>query len=236
MSGSKPAISAKPSAEPTPLPVQSERGPSAAEVARAARRRRARKVGLSLLAWVGLPTLLAAVYYGLLASDEFTSSATLMLRGQSSDAVLVNEFLQSQELYSTLDADGVLSRHYAERGDWVGGLSPSAGRESRVAHLQRQVSVRLEPATGVLRIGVRAYSGDAAQRLAQALVGAAERVLAERGSHSDSTLVLISAPGVPDEASGPRRAYGVLTAGILSLLAYAIISLLVAAVREHAQF
>lgn len=236
MSLSKSAISAKPSAEPTPLPMTTDRGPSAAEVARAARRRRARRLGISLLAWVGIPTLLAVIYYGLLASDEYTSSATLMLRGSSSDAVLVSEYLQSRELYAGLDADRALSRHYVEQGDPVGGLSRSAGAETRVAHLQRHVTLRLDSSTGVLRVGVRAYSGHTAQQFAQALVGAAQRVLAERGDRSESTLVVISAPIVPDEPSGPRRAHGVASSLILSLLAYAIISLLVAAVREHAQF
>jgi capsule polysaccharide export protein KpsE/RkpR len=236
MSASKPAISAKPSAEPTPLPVQSERAPSAAEVARAARRRRARKVGLSLLLWVGLPTVLAALYYGLLAADQYTSHATLMLRGQSGDAVLVSEYLQARELFAALDADHTLSRHYVDYGDPVTGLSARAGQESRIAFLQRQVSVRLDASTGVLRLTARAHDGEAARRFVAALVASAQRVLAERAGHPDSTLVVISAPAAPDEASGPRRAYGVLTAFVLSLLAYAILSLLVAAVREHAQF
>lgn len=49
-------------------------------------------------------------------------------------------------------------------------------------------------------------------------------------------LIVVSTPSSPTEAVYPRRAYGVASVLFISLLLFGIASLMIAAVREHAQF
>jgi capsular polysaccharide transport system permease protein len=49
-------------------------------------------------------------------------------------------------------------------------------------------------------------------------------------------LVMVSKPSLPSEAVYPRRFYGVISVLFISLLLFGIASLMIAAVREHAQF
>ncbi len=48
-------------------------------------------------------------------------------------------------------------------------------------------------------------------------------------------LAIVTAPSKPDESTYPERGLGVLTVFIMSFLLLGIVSLLVAAVREHAR-
>ena len=48
-------------------------------------------------------------------------------------------------------------------------------------------------------------------------------------------LVTIAPPSVPDQATHPQRLLGALTGFLMALSIFGIVSLLVAAIREHAR-
>jgi capsule polysaccharide export protein KpsE/RkpR len=213
---------------------------SAAEIARQVRRERARRLARNLTLWVGLPTLLAVVYYGFIAKPQYESVTTLVVRGSESDAALFatafREYGLSQDMLTELDGAVQLSKHYQNSGDFLSGLPRGAGSETRYAFFRKQVDARYDAHSRVLSLHARAFSGKQAQALGQAIVERATRFVSELDATAVAPFIVAQKPSLPSEAKLPRRMYGIITVLLASLALFAIGSLLIAAVREHAQF
>jgi capsular polysaccharide transport system permease protein len=237
-----PAAAATPAAPPKPRqadsqPPQAKR--TAAELAREIRRARARSLLIALLVWTGIPTLLGAVYYGAIARNQFESNATLVMRGNDAVAnqrlVLLHEYLQSRDLLSELEKRLKFSEHYQHAGDPIAGLRAGAGSEQRYEAFRDHVDVRYDSHTHVLNLRVHAYSAERAQVFAREMLTLASSFLTGVEG-ADATMVQVAQPSRPTESTHPRRAHGILTVFFVSLAFFGIGSLLIAAVREHAQF
>ncbi len=286
---------------------------SPAEAARALRHERARRLLTNLLVWVFAPTLVAAVYLGFIASPEYESESSFILRGSeaASDAAMLRDFLRSRAALEELNRDGGLRSHYRENGDVFSRLSEDGGEEALYRYFHSKVDTFYESHGGVLTVRVKAFSGKAAhaynaallamsQRLLQGMgaeqreekVAKTERILSEQRAdllraqrallelelavgasptveqraavetakldktlaeqsydaahiaresarsegQKHTRLVTMSEPSEPDLAVYPKRIYGVLTAFFSAFALFGIGNLLVAAVREHAQF
>jgi len=205
----------------------------AVEIARAARKRRARRILRTMALWVGAPTLLGVLYFGAIAANQYESFATFIVPAQRQ--VMLIEYLRSRDLLAQLDKDLQFSAHYKDSEDPLTALAPDAGSEQRYASFQRSVDVRVG-AGGVVRLKVRAYSADRARRFGAELVTRGRAFLAAHSEDGKDHLLVISYPSLASESTYPRRAYGVLATFLVSLALYAIGSLLIAAAREHAQF
>jgi capsule polysaccharide export protein KpsE/RkpR len=83
--------------------------------------------------------------------------------------------------------------------------------------------------------GILAVRRSLAEREFEAALRAVDTA-SEAAGHEETPLVVVAAPSLPNEPSYPRRLYGVATVLFVSLLLFGIGSLLIAAVREHAQF
>lgn len=176
----------------------------AAAIARAvaatdgARRMRARRVVLAFSILVGGPTLIAAAYYGAVATGQYESVAVLALdrdepadrsehlapKPGASDPLLqaVRAHLQSRDQLARLDGDQGLLRHYRDaRIDWLSRLGRDAGSEAAHDYYLARVSVVAETEGGTLTLRARAFSATRARDLARALVVSAERFV-ERSS------------------------------------------------------
>jgi capsular polysaccharide transport system permease protein len=146
---------------------------------------------------VGVPTLLAGVYYFGIASDLYVSDVEFVVHGPakestpslsglmasmggatggSDDAYAVNDYMMSRDVVRKLvshdDLIGVLSR---PEGDFVSRASGllSFGRkdfEALYKTYQRFVTVDLDTTTGVSTLEVSAYRPQDAQNIARALV------------------------------------------------------------------
>ena len=228
------------SISPTPVPSAPGESPSASssvvsavEIAREARARRARKLLRNLAIWVGAPTLLSILYFGVLAVDQYESFTVLSV--PATHAAVLSEFAQSRDILGKLEAEAKFSQHYIGVNDAFAGLARAAGSEKRFAFFRDKIEVRVEEA-GIFRLKVRALSGQDAARFATIMVSAISAFLDAHRSESGARVVIVSAPSAPSEPTYPQRAYGVLTTFLVSAALYAIGSLLVAAAREHAQF
>jgi capsular polysaccharide transport system permease protein len=238
MSNLAPVPAAKP-VEPAPQGAVTVQA-AALQVAKNAQQKRIAKLVKKLALWVVLPTLLAAVYYGFVAPDEFESSAVVVLRGGEGDSarrgVLLSEYLQSRDALATLETSQKLSQHYETAGGMFGGLTSSAGSERRFRGFLAHMHVHLDSRTGVIRLSVRAFSGEAARSFTQGLLDAGESFLAQTEAHAQPAFTVVSRPMAPTDSTYPHRGYAVLTAFLVSLAIFGIGSLLIAAVREHAHF
>jgi capsular polysaccharide transport system permease protein len=150
------------------------------------------------LAWltIGLPMLLAAVYYSVLASDRYVSTTVLTVRRSGHEASSVNglamllpgaaamsqedtrylrEYLHSQGLLLRLDAELKLRQHYeSARTDLLHRLWPDASQEELLAYWRRRVEISLDEVSGLLSVRVQGFDPDQAQRINQALLREAE--------------------------------------------------------------
>jgi capsular polysaccharide transport system permease protein len=146
---------------------------------------------------VGVPTLLAGVYYFAIASDLYVSQVEFIVKGPakestpsltgllssvggamggSQDAYAVNDYMMSRDVVRQLVShDGLLAVMARPEGDFVtraAGLLAFGRRDFEALYktYQRFVSVDLDTTTGVSTLEVSAYRPQDAQNIARALV------------------------------------------------------------------
>jgi capsule polysaccharide export protein KpsE/RkpR len=222
-----------------PKPPAAPASASAADVAREVRRQRARRLLRQLALWVLAPTVASAIYFYGIARDQYESVTSFLVHGNSArtSLVMLGEFLQSRDALNALEQRTDFSGHYAEHGDLLFGLEQEAGSETRYKAFRRVVNVRHDAGSGMFSVRVRAFSPQAARTFAQAVVDEGRRFLTDLGGDAQSTKITqVTRPSTADESTYPRRGYGVLTTFFVSLALFVIGSLLIMAVREHAQF
>ncbi len=172
--------------------------------ARDLRKERQRRVIVRMLVGVVLPTLIAVVYYGVVAAPEYESLSAFTVRsadggggvglelfiasvpGSSAgrDAILVQEFILSRDMLAKLEEEHGFVAHYSEHGDFVSRLSADANFEERFAYYRDHVRVEHDSQSGVITLAVRGYSARQAQAFNQAMVSAGEAMVNELNERS----------------------------------------------------
>ncbi len=164
---------------------------SPAEAARALRHKRARRLLTNLSIWVLLPTVVAALYFGLVASPEYEAESSFLLRGTdaAADAAMLRDYLRSRAALKELNRDGALRTHYQEHGDFLSRLSKDAGDEALHRYFRSKVDSTYDSHGGVLTLRVKAFSGKEAHAYNAALVTLSQRLLHEMGAEQRESKV-----------------------------------------------
>ncbi len=207
----KPVDEPKPAAKPAAVPAKVEapkpdapnpepsRVPRSAIELRAARRRTLqRRYGI----WVGIPTLLAIIYYLLIATPQYDSILTIAVEssegrineaagkvpnaGNARDARLLREAMRSAPALAALDHDSAFRTHYREHGDWMNRLANDAGADATLSYFRDKVAVTQETGTSLSTVRVRAFSGAAAHDLATKLLAFAQKWVADQNQTSSA--------------------------------------------------
>lgn len=183
--------------------------------------------GLALLLVI-VPTLLAIVYYGLLAEDVYVSEARIVVRNPTQgprsplDAALdqtgfgaANEgnntviaYLQSRAAISEINRDGKLKAAYANpKLFWFDrfGLFGTSDEEF-YSYFQDKLEVEEGATTQVLTISVRAYDPKQAQTINARLVNQAEMLVNSLSERSQADLIAIAEGEVEESAQKARKA------------------------------
>lgn len=154
------------------------------------------------LVFLVLPTLLAAIYYFLIAADLYASEARFMVRSPSSrapqagvsgflqasglkraqdDVYAVQEFAVSRDaitaLSDSLDLREIFGR---EEADWIARFPNWYDRDNKedfYRYYTRRVSVQLDATTGIVKLEVLAFRPEDAQLVATRLLDAAEALV-----------------------------------------------------------
>lgn len=153
---------------------------------------------VSFLLLVALPTCLAVSYFVFFAADRYESEARFILRSPgrsisaqlpnilqaagiaraSDDGYIVREFLESRDAMEVLKKNTDLEAAYAAGGrDFIWkfpNFFTSKTNEGLYWHYQRMMSADFDNTTGVSTLKMQAFAPEAAQRLAVALLDAAE--------------------------------------------------------------
>ena len=152
----------------------------------------------SLLIFGLMPSIVAAMYYSLMASDQYVAEMRMIVRtigvseqfdtsekreGRSmiggdsltQDSYIVANYLKSPEIVRKLDAEMGL-REYVSRADidWLSRLSQYAPFEELYRYWVRQVDTYVDGPSGIIIFTVRAFSPEDSVRIANAALAAAD--------------------------------------------------------------
>jgi len=156
-----------------------------------------------LFVWVvGVPMILALLYYSLFALDRYVSTAQVAVRqvGNSEapqipglavmlsglnptsreETLYLREFLTSQDMLNVLQQKINWSEHYAGRWrDPLYWLSGDAQREDLLEYYRRLVTAHFDEQTGLLSVSVEAFDPRFAEEVLKVMLGESERFVNE---------------------------------------------------------
>ena len=159
--------------------------------------RRSRKsmlLAVRLAVFVGLPTLLCAIYYYAIATPMFSTKTEFviqqaepaaaagmgsLLRGTqfatSQDSIAVQGYLQSPDAMQRLDADNGFRQHFSAPDiDPLQRLDPEGTNSAAYKAYRRHVMISYDPTEGLIKMEVTAATPQAAVEFSNALIGYAE--------------------------------------------------------------
>ena len=161
------------------------------------RRKSSRSLLLALVVVVGLPTLLATLYYGLIASPQYVSEASVTIRSSKQQASslldnlvvaqdgiagatetqLVADYFQSRDILAQVEADiGFRQRYASYNADFFSRLEPGASMEDMHSYFKTVVAVT-DDGAGLLKLKVNAFTAEDAAAVANAAIKAAETMV-----------------------------------------------------------
>jgi len=167
--------------EASPRPEPEERGPS---------------IVRSLLLVVALPTLVAAIYFGAIASDIYISETRYAIRSSErapaadfltsvlnpsgvsasgEDALIVRDYILSRDMLDQLQARLDLKQHYSsEDVDWLSRLKANATEEDFLEYYRNRVEVLIDSASNITVLRVKAFDPELARSMAHEIVERSE--------------------------------------------------------------
>lgn len=149
----------------------------------------------SLLLVVGIPTLIATVYFNAIASDIYVSEAKFSIRsskpgtslsgmaalftsGSSSagqDSVVVEEFIHSQDMLSVLEERLGIFEKYSDEGiDAVARLNNEATREDFLDYMSDKIEVVRDETNNIISLKVKAFTSELAKAIALEVIELSE--------------------------------------------------------------
>ncbi len=175
------------------------------------RKQRLRLLLLKLLFAVGIPTLLASLYWGLMASDYYTSHAEFVIHSADGNgSPILDSLLGAGMGASVSDKDARLAKEYLESRDALRKLMEehrfvevySDAALDRFSRLEKDatlenayeyytggwrkglIGVDFDSMSGVAQIRYRAPSPEQAKHMLEALLGYAEKVVNDLSNRS----------------------------------------------------
>jgi capsular polysaccharide transport system permease protein len=179
-------------------------------------------VNALFIATVLIPTILAVIYYGLIASNVYLSESRFLVRSperQSSpllgiilrtagfsraedDAFAVQSFILSRDAVQTLDRELHIKQHYsAENVDLFNrfpGLDWDRSFENFHRYYQKHIEIQLEPATSIATLTVRAFSPKDAHAINLNLLQHAEELINKLNERGRQDLIRYATKEVMD--------------------------------------
>jgi len=146
-----------------------------------------------------VPVLVAAVYFGLIASDRFVSESSVVIRSGAAqstgislggllpisgsngqDVVVVADYISSVEMTEHLNEKLSLVEHYSDPDiDVISRFDAQDSIEKFHVYLNNMISVVFEETTEIVSIKVRAFSPEMAFAINQQLVEHSEKLVNE---------------------------------------------------------
>jgi len=188
----------------------------------------------SMAVVVGVPTLLAAVYFGLVASDVYVSEARFAIRSTkagsavggldallsspivasaSKETMVVMDFARSQDMLRRVQSELDLRAHYANgRVDPLSRLDEDASQEELLDYFSKRVRLRTDSDGDVVTLTARAYEPAVAQRIATLVIELSEHLVNDMSVRMEEDALSTARAEVERAASNVREASASVTA------------------------
>jgi len=172
---------------------------------------RRRLVKLSAMLTIILPTLIASLYYGLIASDQYAVEVRFAVRGINStggndllgmvtgvpsagstvaDSYILMDYIHSQEILKKLRQKMPLNKIFSsEKADYLSSFNPEAPIEEFVEYWRKMISISFDSSSQIVVIEVRAFSPMDAKILAEAVLDLSEELVNELSARARSDAV-----------------------------------------------
>jgi len=162
---------------------------------------------------VVLPTTIAILYYGLIASDVYISESRFVVRSpqrqvqtglsallqgsgfsrSQDDTYSVHDFVLSRDALTELDHDlGVIKLYASHDADFINrfpGLDWDDSFEAFHRYYRKQVSIDYDTASSITTLRVRAFTADASKKINDLLLKMGERLVNNLNDRSRQDLI-----------------------------------------------
>jgi len=173
----------------------------------ALRKKRLQRLLKRLTIFVVVPTVIASVYFGVLASSQYESITSFSVQssdarpmmgvegllaglgtgGGRNDVLTVRDYVLSRDMLRRLDQEHGFIKHFKDqRKDWFSRLPAHAGFEEAYAFYLHHIYAEYDSASGSITVKVRAFDASTAQTLARSIVTYSEEMvnkLSDRERH-----------------------------------------------------
>ncbi|MEM7255811.1 MAG: hypothetical protein AAF404_00325 [Pseudomonadota bacterium] len=146
-----------------------------------------------------VPVLVAAVYFGIIASDRYVSESSVVIRSGASqsagftlggllplsgsngqDVVVVSDYILSSEMIKYLDDTLSLTEHYSDAAiDVVSRFNADHSFEQFQLYMADMISVVYEETTEIISIKVSAFTPEMAYAINQEVISKSEQLINE---------------------------------------------------------
>jgi ABC-2 type transport system permease protein/capsular polysaccharide transport system permease protein len=180
------------------------------------------------LAVVALPTLLAVLYFGFIASDVYVSESRFVVRspsrtqmsplgallntsgiagpGEETNAVI--EYVKSRDALRATDRDGLVRKAFGpDRANWLdrfGGMFGGTSQEHLFRYFDGKMAIETDPTTQVARLSVRAFDPSDARAINRRLIEQSEGLVNQMTERARSDAISVAQKEV-DEAKDRAR-------------------------------
>ncbi|NND89523.1 MAG: hypothetical protein HKN42_01565 [Granulosicoccus sp.] len=160
---------------------------------------------------VGVPTLVAAIYFGLIASDMYVSEAKVAVRSAKSglssngltallaspvlssggqDSLVVMDYSSSLDIVEALRERVDFVGHYSNPDiDWLSRLQADATQEEVLEYFRERVNIKRDMVSDVLTVQVRAFTPQMAQEIASLIIELNEQLVNELSSRMEQDAI-----------------------------------------------
>lgn len=169
-------------------------------------------LGISALLVIGIPSLLAVVYYGFLASSQYVTSFQFAVRGPSQaatgrssaaalmgptamspDAFVVTDYINSTQALTDVERGLDVRAMFSNPNiDFWSRLKPGLSLEELKAYWTNMVSAHFDLISGNVSVSVRAFNPQDSLRLAQALVASSDEMFRKLNSQAQQDFVRVA--------------------------------------------
>ncbi|UWQ17113.1 capsule biosynthesis protein [Jannaschia sp. M317] len=191
---------APPPAHPNPVVMDADaRASEIVKIQRDIAKRRRRRLALlttRLAFFVALPTVIAAIYFYVIATPMYATKSEFIIQqadaaaaggaglgglfsgtgiATQQDSISVQGYLLSRDAFQRLDADLGFKEHFSAEGiDPLQRLDPDSTQEAAYKLYQRMVEIGYDPTEGVIKMEVVAADPEVSAAFSRALIGYAE--------------------------------------------------------------
>ncbi|MEO0635843.1 MAG: hypothetical protein AAFY73_04285 [Pseudomonadota bacterium] len=168
---------------------------------------------LGFLCGVLLPTLIGAIYYGLIATDRYVSETRFVVRSISGtpiqqrseqasgipggipssldqDAYIIESYLKSHAFYEELDRRLDFDALYAGPGiDFFSRLGSDANSDDKAKYISRRLTTFVDGPSGIVTFQAQAFSAEDAETIVQTALDLSGAVIDEVSERAKQDLV-----------------------------------------------